>query len=104
MVVGVVSFIAYYFGVWPNPNLEVEGPLIAEWLESEQVIFHRRAFDRPLDNAMMYLQEGQRVNGVCHWSTILSSAPRESGVKVLKVLATNHSTCERLVSQGTRPR
>ena len=101
LIAGIVAFTSYYFGgPWPDPNLGVEDPLIAEWLQSDQVVIHRRLFKTPLDNEVMYLQQGELADGVCHWSSAVVGVHGET--RVLRVLATNHGTCERLVSQGTR--
>ena len=64
LVLGIVAFQSYCFDVWPKPSLTTDDPAISEWLQDENVIIHRRGFKRPLDNSTMYIQQGQRIEGV----------------------------------------
>ena len=101
-VVGIGAFCAYYFGAWPAPDLEVDDPAIEEWLSSEDVIIHRRGFEKHLDNTTMYILDGQRIDGMCRFTVRIHGRPGETRV-VARPLATNHRICEQLILEGTRP-
>ena len=103
LVIVFGAFLAYYFGAYSAPDLEVDDPAIEEWLSSEDVVIHRRGFERPLDNTTMYIQDGRRVDGACRFTVRIHGRPGETRV-VARPLATNHRTCEQLILEGTRPR
>ena len=100
LLIGFLAFTSYYFGVWPKPSLTVDDPAISEWLQDKDVIVHRRGFKCPLGNSTMYIQKGERVEGVCRWHTRLSLQGGETGARVALALATNYGTCERLMEEG----
>ena len=85
-------------------SLTVDDPAISEWLQDENVIIHRRGFKRTLDNPTLYIQQGQRIDGVGRWHSRLSLQGGEPGPRVARVLATNRGTCERLMIEGVLPR
>ena len=43
LVVGFILFAAYYFMLWPfQPSLEVDDPVVAEWLQQDGIVIYRR--------------------------------------------------------------
>ena len=81
-VFGIGAFCAYYFGAWPAPDLEVDDPVIQEWLSSEDVVIHRRSVEKRLNNTTMYIQDGRRVDGVCRFGVRLYIRPGDTGARV----------------------
>lgn len=100
---GLALFVAYYVGFWPSPNIEVDDPAIKEWLQGDDVIVHRRGREPGLEKPVTRLEQGGRVDGACRWDNRISMAPGERGKRVLRVLATNRTTCERLALEGFLP-
>ena len=99
-VVMVFVLYSYYFGFWPEPGLDVDDPVIAEWLERESVVVYRRGRESTLEDAVMYVQQGRMADGSCRWTTRLSMGPGETGVRVARALAVDRTTCEKLVVEG----
>ena len=59
-----VLFIAYYLMLWPfQPSLEVEDPVISEWLQQDGVVIYRRGEE--LVNSRIYINKGERIEGGC---------------------------------------
>ena len=100
-VIGIGAVRAYGFGVWPAPELEVDDPVIQEWLSSEDVAIRRGGMDKRLEDTTMYIQEGRRIDGTCRFEVRLYGPAGE--IRVAQALATNHRTCEQLIFEGTRP-
>ena len=101
-VLGLVVLWAYYFGLWPEPNLVVDDPAIEAWLERDSVMVHRRGLKSDLRDTRMYIQQGQMIDGSCRWTTRLSMPPgQKTGVRVARTLAIDRTTCEKLVLEGT---
>ena len=101
-VVALVVLWAYYFGVWPSPDLKVDDPEIRAWLARGSVTVHRRGNESGLVDTRMYIQKGQLVDGSCRWTTRVSMPEGQtSGVRVARTLAVDRSTCEKLVLEGT---
>ena len=98
--VGFTAFVAYYFGIWPEPSLTVDDPAISAWLENPDVTIHRQGFKRQPDEPKMYLDQGRRVGKGCTFHTSLSLEGGETRKRVARTLATNSTTCERLVIEG----
>ena len=88
-VFSIGAFCAYSFGAWPAPDLEVDDPAIEDWLSSEDVVIHRRGFEKRLDNTTMYIPDGRRVEGACRFTVRVHGRPAETRV-VARPLATNH--------------
>ena len=98
LLVVFVSFIAYYLMLWPfQPGLEVDDPVISEWLHQDGVVIYRQGEE--LINSRMYIIKGERIDDGCSWHT--SSRWSDDVIIVSRELATNHSTCESLIEEGT---
>ena len=98
LLVVFVSFIAYYLMLWPfQPGLEVDDPVISEWLHQDGVVIYRQGEE--LINSRMYIIKGERIDDGCSWHT--SSRGSDDVIIVSRELATNHSTCESLIEEGT---
>lgn len=101
-VVALVVLWAYYFGVWPSADLEVDDPEITAWLAKDSVKVHQRGNESNLVDTRTYIQQGQLVGGSCRWTTRLSMPEgRASDVRVDRTLAVDRTTCEKLVLEGT---
>ena len=101
-VVALVVLWAYYFGVWPSPDLEVDDPEIKAWLAKDGVKVHRRGNESDLVDTRMYIQKGRLFDGSCRWTTRVSMPEGQtSGVRVARTLAVDRTTCEKLVLEGT---
>ena len=96
--VAFVLFIAYYLMLWPfQPTLEVDDPVISEWLQQDEVVIYRRG--EKLTDSRLYLVQGERIEGGCSWH--VSSEGSDDGIIVNREVATNHVTCETLREEGT---
>ena len=93
-----VLFIAYYLMLWPfQPRLEVDDPVISEWLRQEDVVIYRQG--EKLTDSRMYILRGKIIEDGCSWS--VSSWGSDAGIIVTRGVATNHVTCETLIEEGT---
>ena len=98
LLIASVLLFAYYFMLWPfQPTLEVDDPVISEWLEQDGIIIYRRGEE--LVNSRMYIIKGERIEGGCTWH--VSSVGSDDGIVVSREVATNHTTCESLIEEGT---
>lgn len=97
-LIALVLFIAYYLMLWPfQPTLEVDDPVISEWLQQDEVVIYRRG--EKLTDSRLYLVQGERIEGGCSWH--VSSQGSDDGIIVNRGVATNHVTCETLREEGT---
>ena len=89
LVVGFILFAAYYFMLWPfQPSLEVDDPVVAEWLQQDGIVIYRRGEE--LDNSRMYIVKGERTEYGCSWH--VSSSGSDDYVIINREIATNHTT------------
>ena len=97
VLVAFVLLVAYYFMLWPfQPSLEVDDPVIAEWLRQNGVVIYRRGEE--LADSRMYLIEGERFGNGCSWHA--GSSGSDDYVVVSRQIAMNHTTCESLIEEG----
>ena len=97
LVVGFILFAAYYFMLWPfQPSLEVDDPVVAEWLQQDGIVIYRRGEE--LANSRMYIVKGERTEHGCSWH--VSSSGSDDYVIINREIATNHTTCESLFEEG----
>ena len=93
----ILLFVAYYLMLWPfQPRLEVDDPVISEWLKQDGIVIYRTGEE--LANSRMYITKGERIEGGCSWQVGVSGS--DDHVIVSRELATNHITCETLVEEG----
>ena len=96
--VALVLFIAYYLMLWPfQPTLEVDDPVISEWLQQDEVVIYRRGEE--LIDSRMYINKGEQIEGGCRWHSRLMGS--DDSIVVSRQVATNHNTCESLIEEGT---
>lgn len=91
-----ILFVAYYFMLWPfQPTLEVDDPVISEWLQQDGVVIYRAGEE--LTDSRLYIVIGERIEGGCKWRV----SPSGSDDRVIsREAATNHNTCEVLMEEG----
>ena len=95
----ILLFVAHYLMLWPfQSRLEVDDPVISEWLKQDGVVIYRTG--ETLADSRMYITEGERIEGGCSWHFSVSGS--DDYVIVSRELATNHLTCETLVEEGRR--
>ncbi len=99
VLVLTVLFVSYYLMLWPfQPRLEVDDPVISEWLQQDGVVIYRTG--EKLADSRMYITDGERIEGGCSWQVSVSGS--DDYVIISRELATNHITCETLVEEGRR--
>ncbi len=97
VLVLLLLFIAYYLMLWPfQPRLEVNDPVISEWLKQDGVVIYRNR--ERLAESRMHIIKGERIEGGCSWHVSVSGSDEYAIVS--RELATNHITCETLVEEG----
>ena len=97
LLVAFALFVAYYFMLWPfKPTLEVDDPVISEWLEQDGVVIYRQGEE--LVDSRVYIVKGKRIEDGCSWHMSLKGS--DDGNAVGRTLATNHITCDSLIEEG----
>ena len=97
VLVLLLLFIAYYLMLWPfQPRLEVNDPVISEWLKQDGVVIYRNR--ERLAESRVHIIKGERIEGGCSWHVSVSGSDEYAIVS--RELATNHITCEILVEEG----
>ena len=64
------------------------------------VITHPPDDDPPIQNRTRFIQQGERIDGVCRYTTRVEGQ-LGGPAKIGRVLAENPNTCEQLVEEGT---
>lgn len=90
-------FIAYYLMLWPfQPTLEVDDPVISDWLQQDGVVTYRTGEE--LADSRMYIIRGELIEGGRSWRVDISRS--DDYVVISREQATNHNTCEILIEEG----
>ena len=83
--------------MWPfQPSLEVDDPVISQWLQQDGIVIYRRG--KELADSHTHIIKGEVIEGGCIWH--VSSSASEDGIVTTRTLATNYTTCESLMEEG----
>ena len=69
-------------------------------LGGDGVITHPPDDDPPIENRRRFIQQGERIDGICQYTVMGERQLGEPGI-IGRVLAENPNTCEQLVEEGT---
>jgi hypothetical protein len=69
-------------------------------LGGDGVITHPPDDDPPIQNRTRFIQQGERIDGICQYTVMGERQLGEPGI-IGRVLAENPNTCEQLVEEGT---
>jgi hypothetical protein len=69
-------------------------------LGGDGVITHPPDDDPPIENRTRFIQQGERIDGICQYTVMGERQLGEPGI-IGRVLAENPNTCEQLVEEGT---